>query len=349
MNKITDHRTEPLVSPDSVRRWLDDLPQPIVVTGGTGFVGSHLVDTLCAAGLRPRALVRNPQAPRWIGSRPVDWVEGSLEDRRALNRLVDGAGTVIHVAAVVRAARTADFDRGNHEGTARLLAAVREAAPSSRVVHVSSLAAVGPSASSTGIDPEGDPRPISDYGRSKLGAELEVRGIGNSGWWVMLRPPAVYGPRDTDIFQFFRMARSGLVLVPAGERWITVCYVADVVRGILAAAAGETGRVYHLGEPRSYRIEDMVRLLVETGGVRARVLRVPPVLVTALAAAGGGLWRLGLHGVALTPDKAREMIARHWTAQTADSLAELGIGDGVSFIDGAAETWSWYRGQGWLG
>ena len=129
-NRNTDHRSKPLVPAASVQPWLDRLPTPIAVTGGTGFVGSHLVDTLCDAGHRPRVLVRDASAPRWIGASSVDWVPGSLADRDALRTLVDGAGTVVHLAGVVRAVRAEEFERANRGGTARLVLAIRDAAPS---------------------------------------------------------------------------------------------------------------------------------------------------------------------------------------------------------------------------
>ena len=136
--------TDPLVSSDAVSRWLAAIPQPIAVTGGTGFVGSHLVETLCAAGIEPRVLVRNPAEPRWIDGAPVAWVEGALDDLGALRGLVAGAGTILHLAGVVRAGREADFDRGNRQGTQNVLRAMADTAPTARLVHVSSLAAAGP-------------------------------------------------------------------------------------------------------------------------------------------------------------------------------------------------------------
>ncbi len=348
-NHHTDHRSKPLVPAASVRSWLGPLPTPIAVTGGTGFVGSHLVDTLCDAGLRPRVLVRDSSSPRWIGARSVDWVPGSLADRDALRALVEGAGTVIHVAGVVRAFRADDFERVNRGGTARLVLAMRGAAPTARLVHVSSLSAVGPSAVPGGVSPDAKPHPISDYGRSKLAAELEVRGVTGVTNWNIVRPPTIYGPRDTDVFQFFRMARSGVVLVPGGERWVTVAYVADVVRGILAAAVVEPGRVFHLGGPEPHRMSDLVRTLAKAGRVRAQALPVPASAVRIVGLGGAVVGRLGLRRIAMTPDKARELVARHWTADTSSSLAALGLRPVVRFADGAHETWAWYRKQGWLG
>ncbi len=339
----------PLVPPSSVASWLDELPQPVAVTGGTGFVGSHLVDTLCAAGVRPRVLVRNPSSPRWIGDRPVEWVPGSLDDVDALGNLVRGSKTVFHVAGVVTADGAADFDRGNRDGTARLVDAVRSLALAARLVHVSSLAAVGPAPTPEGVGPEAEPTPVSDYGRSKLAAERKVQAIGDDSWWTIVRPPAIYGPRDTDMYELFKMVNGGWATIPTGEHWLTVAYVADVVRCILAAAVAEdSGRVYHLGEPGPYRLESVLGRIADAGGRRVRMIRVPSVAVDLVARLAVPLRRTGLWRTALTRDKAREAREACWTARTVDSLAALAVGDQVSLCSGAGETWSWYRRNGWL-
>jgi nucleoside-diphosphate-sugar epimerase len=338
--------TNPLVPPEAVREWLDAIPKPIAITGGTGFVGSHLVDTLCAAGVEPRVLVRNPDAPRWIGDAPVQWVTGALDDTEALRRLVSGAGTVFHLAGVLRAGHEREFDVGNRLGTANVVSAVEEVAASARLVHVSSLAAVGPSRVPSGVGPEVDPAPVSGYGRSKLGAELEVRR--SAGWWTIVRPPAIYGPRDTDVLEFFRMASRGLVALPGGERWLTVAWVGDIVRSTVAAAAGEPGTLFHLGSTDPVRLDGLIEALCDAGGVRARIVHLPPGLVTGAGAMGSALQRLGWRRLALTLDKSRELLARHWTARTADSLQALGVAETTPWAEGAVATWSWYRERGWL-
>lgn len=340
----------PLVPPADVAGWLDRLPQPVAVTGGTGFVGSHLVDTLCAAGLRPRVLVRDSANPRWISDRPVQWVEGSLERSEALARLVDGAGTVIHLAGIVTADSAAEFDRGNARGTVRLVTAVRGGAPRARFVYVSSLAAVGPAPGPDGLGPEAKPAPVSDYGRSKLAGERAMTALAAEGWWCVIRPPAIYGPRDTDMFELFKMARRGLAAIPSGERWLSVAHVSDVVRCVLAAAGStDRGRTYHLGEPAPYRLDDLIRRLAAAMNRRVRVIQVPPATLSVVAGLAGPLRRVGLWHTALTRDKAREALERCWTARTADSLAALGVGEQVSLDAGAGATWEWYRARGWLG
>ncbi|MEN8163969.1 MAG: NAD-dependent epimerase/dehydratase family protein [Acidobacteriota bacterium] len=337
----------PLVSPGGVRPWLQVLPQPIALTGATGFVGSHLVDTLCAAGIRPRALVRNAGAPRWIAGRPVDWVEGSLEDPDALDRLVDGAGVVMHLAGVLRGANEDDFLAGNRDGTMRLIASVERHSPEARFVHISSQAAVGPADAERGAAVDADPRPISAYGRSKAAAEGVVRDFG--GWWAILRPPAIFGPRDTDIFEFFRMASRGLLAAPSGERRLTIAHVADVVRAVIAVAAvGRAKGIYHVGAAKGMLMEAMLREIADSGDVRARMVRIPPWILKTAGAGASGLRMLGLRRIPLSRDKAGEILAKHWVLETKTSIERLGLPDPVAFDQGARMTWQWYRNAGWL-
>ena len=252
------------------------------------------------------------------------------------DRLLDG----LPLAVLDRAERALDacWDRE-----------VAERAPAARLVYVSSLAAAGPSQAPDGVGPEVEPAPVSWYGHSKLAAELELRSTSAPGRWRIVRPPAIYGPRDTDIFEFFRMAGRGLVAIPGGERWLTVAWVGDVVRSICAAAVSAPGSIFHVGEPLPLRLDELVAQLCRAGGVRARVLHLPAGLVRFAGTVGSGLQRLGWHRLALTADKSRELLARHWTARTADSLAALGVGDLTPFAEGAERTWEWYRGLGWLG
>ncbi len=335
------------IGADELARWCPRIPTPLAVTGGTGFVGSHLLEALRSAGVGARVLVRDPsRLAAGLGS-GFEVVRGDLDDRGALDELVSGCGAVAHLAGLVRAPSAARFDHVNRAGTETLVAALNERSPAARLVHLSSLAAAGPSGDPSGRGPEEPPCPVSAYGRSKLAGEAAARAY--RGRLVVLRPPAVYGPRDTDVFQFFRLAGFGLVPLPAGERSITVAYVADVVRAILAALAGAAeGRTLHLGEPSPRTTRSLVRVLAEAGGVRARCVPVPAFAVRAAGLGGDLLQRLGVRGMAMTSDKARELLARHWSARTAESLAALGLDGFVPFGTGAARTWAWYRDNGWL-
>jgi len=322
------------------------LRAPVAVTGASGFVGSHLAVALVRAGVRPRLLVRDSRrlVPELAGR--TELVAGSLEDGTALAALVAGCGTVFHLAGLVRAGSASGFDRANRLGTEQLVAACRAGAADAALVHVSSLAAAGPSPEPTGRQPEDAPAPVSAYGRSKLAGEQAARQVGR---WVVVRPPAVFGPRDTDVLQFFRLAARGLVPLPAGERWVTTAYVCDVVRALLAAGSRNPwGRVLHVGDPRPMTMRGLIAALAAAGGVRARTVALPPVLLRGAGLVGDLLQRLGAHRVALTSDKAGELLARHWTARTEESMRLLGVPGSVPFGVAAVATWSWYREHGWL-
>jgi nucleoside-diphosphate-sugar epimerase len=336
----------PELAADELRAWLAHAAQPIAVTGATGFVGTNLLETLLRCGVRPRVLVRDPERLPSRARAGADVVHGDLDDTAALARLVAGAGTVIHLAGLVRAGSAARFDHVNRIGTENLIRALA-AAPDARLLQLSSLAAAGPSAAPAGRTPEEPPAPVSAYGRSKLAAEEAVRT--HAGRWTIVRPPAIYGPHDTDVFQFFRMAASGVALLPAGERYLTVAHVSDVVRALLAAATGAgEGTVLHVGQPEVHTMEGIVTQLADAGGCRVRLVRLPGALFRAAGLAGDALQGLGFRRVAVTSDKVTELLARHWTSRTSESLAALGLDGYVPFRAGAAATWAWYRDHAWL-
>ncbi len=336
----------PLVPTEAVHAWAAALDLPVAVTGGTGFVGSHLVDTLCAARLPVRVLVRPGRPPRWVAGADVRWVEGDLSDRDSLERLVEGAGTVFHLAGRLRANRREEFDLVNRVGTETLVEVARGVGDAT-FVHVSSQAAIGPAPGAAGLRPDVVAAPVSDYGRSKLAAERAVRTLGSDRRWTIVRPPAIFGPRDTDVFEFFRLADRGVVPVPVGERWLTVAWVGDVVRGLLAAV-GSGERIVHLGWPEPRRLDELVREVGRAGGREPRVVPVPGMVVRLAGVVGAVARTLGASRVAMTRDKALELLARHWTLETATSLEALGVDPRADLTGALRTTWSWYRMVGWL-
>ncbi len=346
LDPLYNHST-PLLTPDRAALHLKTMRTPVAITGGTGFVGSHLVDTLCAAGIQTKVLARYPEAPRWIAGGPVGLIHGHLSDHAALGDLVRGAGTIIHLAGVLRAGRDSDFMVGNHEGTKNLIEQVSATAKEAHFIYISSQAALGPSPSITGFKPDVNPQPISCYGRSKLAAEQVVRSF--KGRWTIIRPSAIYGPRDSDIFETFKLAARGLLVLPNGDRWLTVAYVSEVVRMILAAAASERSQqTYHAGCENCISLEVMLRQLAMAGGVRSRVVRLPDWFFRAAGMAGSVLQRLGMRRLPLTRDKAVEILARHWVHQTKDCHDALDLDDEIDFGKNAFTTWRWYREVGWI-
>src|SRR5208283_1189048 len=176
----------------------------ILITGATGFIGSHLADALHNKGYQLRCLVRTTSSHEWIKHLPVEYAYGGLFDTKALNKAVENVDYIYHVAGLTKAKSRAEYFHGNHIATKNLLDAVLIANPNiKRFVHISSQAAVGPSAGGIPINEQTPFHPITAYGESKMEAEKECLGRMNKLPITITRPPAVYGPRDKDVFAFF--------------------------------------------------------------------------------------------------------------------------------------------------
>ena len=297
------------------------------VTGGTGFVGSHLIDVALSAGHQVKALTRREQPAR----AGLEWISGSLEDRAALHRLVTDSDAVIHVAGVISASDAAGFERGNVAGTLAMLAAAT-AGGVQRFVHVSSLAAREPK--------------LSMYGASKARAEDLVRSSGLE--WAMVRPPAVYGPGDRETLELFRMAKLGLMLMPPRGH-VSLIHVDDLAR-LLLALAGPAAPSNILveaddGKPGGWSHRRFARELGRAVGTSPAIVSTPGLLLR-LAARADQLFR-GPRAK-LTVDRAAYFSHRNWVVDTKlGSPAELWQPQ-IPTDQGLKETADWYREMGWL-
>ena len=299
----------------------------LALTGGTGFVGSHLVETALVAGHEVKALTRREQVAR----AGVEWVAGSLEERDSLKQLVDGADVVIHVAGVINAADKAGFDKGNVHGTLAMLAAAT-AGGVRRFVHVSSLAAREPK--------------LSLYGASKAQAEELVH---NSGLdWAIVRPPAVYGPGDKETLELFRMAKLGLMLMPPRGH-LSLIHVGDLAQLLLALAAATAPSNLLIeaddGKPGGWTHREFAKALGRAVGTRPRIVSSPGILLR-LAARADQLLRGPK--AKLTVDRAAYFSHRNWLIEPKRACPPDLWRPQIPAEQGLAETAAWYRDQGWL-
>ena len=320
----------------------------VLVTGATGFVGSHLVEALRRRHDDVTALVRSPDKARALEGHGVRLVWGDLHHPAALERAAASQDVVIHVAGLVAARDEAEFLRANREGTARLLeAAVR--AGVRRLVLVSSMAAGGPSAPGrplTGAEPA---RPVTAYGRSKLAAEELVRAGGVP--WTILRPPMVYGPRDREVLKVFRFARLGIAPVfGEGTQELSAVHGADLARALVASATAERaiGRLYYACHPETFTSTAFVRSVAATLGRPVRVIRVPHRLGSAALWLTGAAARLIGRPTIFTADKANEFFQPAWTGDPRPLVEETGWVPEFGLEGGLADTYEWYRAAGWL-
>jgi nucleoside-diphosphate-sugar epimerase len=299
----------------------------LAITGGTGFVGSHLIDVVLAAGHQVKALTRREQPPR----HGLEWIGGDLHDRDALERLVGDADAVIHVAGVITAQSAALFEKGNVAGTLAMLAAAT-AGGVRRFVHVSSLAAREPN--------------LSLYGASKAKAEELVHGSGLD--WAIVRPPAVYGPGDKETLELFRMAKLGVMLMPPKGR-VSVIHVDDLARLLLALAAYSAPSNILIeeddGKPSGWSHREFARALGAAVGTRPTIVSSPGVLLR-LAARADQLFRR--EKAKLTVDRAAYFSHRNWVVEPKRAAPPGLWQPKIETQYGLSDTAAWYRQQGWL-
>jgi nucleoside-diphosphate-sugar epimerase len=322
-----------------------------LLTGATGFVGSHVAELLAASGVRVRCLVRHSSSLRYLPS-SVEVVYGELATGEGLDEAVNGAGIVFHVAGVTKASsETAYFD-GNALGTRNLLAACERAAnPPRRFVYVSSLAAAGPSPDGTPLHESNPPHPLTWYGRSKLAAEAAVRASSLASRAVILRPPVVYGPRDTDVFEVFRsVARGFMLLIGAGESWFSYIHVDDLAQAIVAAGSHDeaAGGTYFVANPEPVSWTEFARIASGITGRPVRFIRLPAAAAYAAGwCAEIGSWVRGRPGI-LSRQKILEAQCRYWTCDASRARGDLDFAAALSLREGIAGTLAWYKEAGWL-
>jgi nucleoside-diphosphate-sugar epimerase len=315
-----------------------------LVTGGTGFIGSHLLDRLSALGQPARCLLRRKPRPRRLPA-GIEAAYGDLTSGEGVEEAVRGADTVIHLAGVTKALAARDYYTGNVRATETLLRAV--ARRDIRLVHVSTLAAIGPSRDGTPVNEDAQPRPLTDYGKSKLEAERTVRALAPGA--VIVRPPVVYGPRDTDVFQLLRSISKGWILeIAGGERWFSAIYVRDLVEGLLAATHGAGGRAYFLAHPEPVSWSELGAAAARIMARRPRVVRVPPSLAYAVGLGAEAWSHITRQPGIISREKVAEARCRWWTCDTRRAAAELGFVARTPLATGLAETLAWYKEAAWL-
>ena len=300
----------------------------LAVTGATGFVGRALLEEAARKRLDVRALTRRPQKT----ASGIEWISGDLHDRRALMKLVRKAEAVIHVAGVINAPDPTGFHLGNVEGTLALIeAAVASGVP--RFVFVSSLAAREPK--------------LSKYGASKAHAEKLVKASGLD--WTIVRPPAIYGPRDREILELFKLARRGVVPMPPQGR-ASLIHVADLARLLLALTPSGERVTQHVfepddGKPEGWSHRELARAIGWAVGRRPWVPHLSKPMLERLA-------RLDKtfrgRKAKLTPDRVGYMVHPDWVSRPSKRPPANLWRPEVPTLEGLKATTAWYREQGWL-
>ena len=319
-----------------------------LVTGATGFVGSHLVDALLQNGVEVTALARSAAKASALATLGVRVVPGDLHDREALERAARDQSVIYHVAGAVAAIGEPEFLRANRDGTRNVVLAA-EAGGAGRFVFVSSLAAGGPSPRGLPLQGNEAPRPVTAYGRRKLEAERVVQASGLA--WTIVRPPLVYGPRDREVLKVFRLIRFGISPVFGdGSQELSAVHAADLATALVAAgaSASTSGRTYHACHPEVFTTADFGRAVATAMGCSATCVRIPRAAGRALLSITGAAARVSGRPTILTADKANEFFQPAWTGDPAPLIRDSGWRPNYDLRTGLDHTYQWYRKAGWL-
>jgi nucleoside-diphosphate-sugar epimerase len=315
-------------------------------------VGSRLVEKLLQEGYSVTCLVRESSDTRFLQSMPVRLVAGDLENAKALQDGVHGIDTVYHVAGAIKAANREQYFRINQTGTCRLLEALTENNPGlTRFIHVSSLAAAGPSPSGRGLRENENPNPISWYGESKLKSEEEALKYADAFRVTILRPSAVYGPRDRETLLIFRMIKRGCLLTPGRViRRFSLVHVDDLTDALIRAGNQNTrsGEVFYISRPESYTWTEVGHAIARELGKKYRSIAFP-ASIAAMAGFAGDLWSyLSCRPATVNSQKVKELLQPSWLCDPSKATAGLGFVPDIDLEEGISGTVRWYREHGWL-
>lgn len=324
----------------------------VLVTGGGGFVGHHLVRRLLAEGDRVRCLLRRPSVPAGLAGLPVEIVVGDVTRPASLPAALEGVEEVVHLAARLTATSEREMFETNARGTWHLVAAACATPTLRRFVHCSSLAVSGPSDGSTGVLEDAPYRPLTWYGASKSLAERIVLASAAKGLpAVVVRPPIVYGPRDRGLLSVFQALSKGIRPLlgpqPKTYSWVHGADLADALVRI-GRHPGALGRAWFAAHEETATLERFLDLALSALGRTARTLRLPISLVRLLAGASDLLVQVtGAPGM-LTRDKVNELAPMAWVCGTDAASSVLGWRARTPLAQGVPETARWYREQGWI-
>lgn len=324
----------------------------ILITGATGFVGSHVADRLIEQGHSVRALTRSSSSLKWLKDKQLQTVQGNMLDVESLREAVEGVDAVIHIAGVTTAKDKNGYFEGNQIATRGLLEATRRYNPGIKhFIHASSQTAVGPSLDGEPVTEITPPHPITTYGMSKRAAEEECERARQHFPITILRLAAVYGPRDTAILTFFQTVHKRLKpLIGFSDKYVNLVHVDDVVqsfeRSLLNPKA--LNETYMIGSEEQYtwkHVSNLTSQILERAGI---TVRLPHSLVYGVAAVSELFNMFKSKPSVLNWEKGKDIVQAHWTCSVEKAKADLEYRQSVSLEEGIRKTTEWYRKEQWL-
>ncbi len=319
------------------------------MTGGTGFIGSHLVEALLGRGDRVRCLVRKGSDLKWLKGLSVEVASGDCRDKTSLAEAVKDVDYVFHLAGITKSVSEKTYFEINASGTENLIRACLERNPRiQKFVYVSSQAAAGPCLNGNKKRESDRCEPVSAYGQSKrMGEELALARAHEIPL-VILRPAGVYGPRDKDFYMLFKwLARR---INPCFPGKVSLCYVQDVIRAILLAAESQTkrGDIFFLSDGVDYLMREVGDAFGRTMGITPLSIPIPRWLIFGVASLSDYLSLFSGKPPLMSRGMAEQICQKDWTCDITKANTELGFNPQYQLPQGAKLTYEWYKNQKWL-
>ncbi len=325
---------------------------PVLLTGANGFVGSHVAEALLEGGYRVRCLLRPHSSPQWIESLPVDIQRAEYSDTPGLRQVTAGCQAILHFGGATKAPDADGYWRANVNTTQALLQAAAQACPDLQLFLLcSSQAALGPSPSLDPLSEDAPPHPITTYGKSKLAAENVCREFADKIPVVILRPPAIYGPRDRDIFIFFKLIKRRISpVIGSQERFFSLVHVKDVaqITRLILGQVRPGWRIYHVTDGTVHRWSEVSEAIAAALDRRPLKVRIPLGIAVAVSKVVSRWSTLAGRVSTLNREKLDDLLQRYWLISSSKAELELGYKPSFDLESGLQMTAKWYREKGWL-
>ena len=325
--------------------------ESILITGANGFVGTQLCRKFLENGFRVVAGVRKTADLSMLEGLDLEFRYGDVTSTESLADMVKEVDYVIHNAGVVKAKKKKTFYAVNEKGTSNLFDAISRYNPGvKKVIYVSSLAAAGPSRDGKPVTELDRPNPITTYGLSKLAGEVAALSYKDKFNVLSIRPPAIYGPGDKEVFPFFQAVYKGIrPFIGNSSRKLQVVEVGDLCQGFYLAVICDTpsGEICFVAESEAYTMKRLIELMAEACGKDGFRLYVPSFLLYMMAFVAQTLSAMVGVTPMLSREKAREILSS-WEVSTSKAKNLLGFSSQIKFEQGARSTYDWYLKHGWL-
>lgn len=325
----------------------------IAVTGGTGFVGSHVVELLLERGFDVNCLMLPGEGRLWLEGRPVRFFEGSITDRESLVLFLENCDAIINIAGLTRAKSEADFMAVNRDGAVNLVEVALSIPDGPRhIISMSSQAATGPCAEGSCSDEDDPLLPLTPYGRSKAALEARLMPYDEveSMRCTFIRAPGVYGPRDRDFLQYFKLVKHGFRLIVGERNVMSLVYVKTLAQAIVACILNPAayGQAFFIADPGEIDWDEFSSMIEAALGRKTMRIQVPEAGVTLVAFFSEIVKPFTKRPPLLDKHKLLEARQHRWVLSTAKAERLIAFKPVISTSEALAETGRWYLQNDWI-